>query len=157
MSDWKKMTKEQKAKRNARRRALHAERKAAAEAKAKKDAAKVAPCKCGKKHPCKKCAAAKKPVPTAEPKNTVHVDGEELSLSENAVLNAVRLATDERMAIEKAIARIGKHLLKLQRAIKPTVNYIKFMVDADGNFNGYYGNSTKPAKKSPAKKAPAKK
>ena len=153
MSDWKKMTKEQKAKRNARRRALHAERKAAAAAKAAKAAAK--PCKCGKKHPCKACP--KKAAPAPEHKNTVHVDGEEPSLYENAVLNAVRLATDERIAIETAITFIGKHLLKLQRAIKPTANYIKFMVDADGNFHGYYGNSTKPAKKATAKKATAKK
>lgn len=147
-SRWSKMT-------DAEKKAYYAARKArkAAKAKAKAvDPAKKPDTKKPAPKACKKACLCK-----AEPKNVVHVDGEDLSLSENAVLNAVRVATDERVAIENAISRIGKNLLKLQRAIKPNVNYIKFMVDADGNFNGYYGNSEKPAKKSPAKKVPAKK
>lgn len=141
-SRWSKMT-------DAEKKAYYAARKARKAAKAKAKAVGAAK-KPEPKKPAPKACPCK-----AEPKNVVHVDGEDLSLSENAVLNAVRVVTDERVAIENAISRIGKNLLKLQRAIKPNVNYIKFMVDADGNFNGYYAE--KPAKKSTAKKAPAKK
>ena len=150
-SRWSKMTKEQKA-------AYYAARKARKAAKAKAKANGAAVPVPEKKAPAKKVSAKKcaKKCGTAcpckkDPKKTVHVDGEDMSLSENAVLNAVRIATDERIAIESAISRIGYQLLKLQRAIKPNVNYIKFIVGADGNFNGYYGSSTKPAKKAPAK------
>ena len=157
MSDWKKMTKAQRDKRNARRRALHAQKKAqvanAAQDPAKKPEADkaAAPKKCACKKPCKACPKKSAPVPQPE-KKVVHVDGDDLSLSENAVLNAVRVATDERVAIENAISRIGKSLLKLQRSIKPSVNFIKFRVNDAGEFCAYYGNDAKPTKKAKAKK-----
>lgn len=141
MSDWKKMTKEQKAKRNARRRALHAERKAAAEAKAKKDAAKVAPCKCGKKHPCKKCAAAKKPVPLAEQKPTVHVTADQLSQSEKVAFDVLKRATDERIAVEKCVSVVGNALMDLVRTFRPGI--AKIVIEH---------KDPAPAKKAPSKK-----
>ena len=141
MSDWKKMTKEQKAKRNARRRALHAERKAAAEAKAKKDAAKVAPCKCGKKHPCKKCAAAKNTVTLAEQKPTVHVTADQLSQSEKVAFDVLKRATDERIAVEKCVSVVGNALMDLVRTFSPGI--AKIVIEH---------KDPAPAKKAPAKK-----
>ena len=117
MSDWKKMTKEQKAKRNARRRALHAERKAAAAAKAAKAAAK--PCKCAKKHPCKACP--KKAAPAPEQKKVVQVTADAMSTSEKAALVSVKRATDERNAVEKCVKDVSNALMDLVRTFRPEI------------------------------------
>ena len=152
MSDWKKMTKEQKAKRNARRRALHAERKAAAEAKAKKcnkckrtDVTSCADCKnppsklgCGKK----KCPKfEKKPVPLAEQKPTVHVTADQLSQSEKVAFDVLKRATDERIAVEKCVSVVGNALMDLVRTFRPGV--AKIVIEH---------KDPAPAKKAPAKK-----
>ncbi len=123
MSDWKKMTKEQKAKRNARRRALHAERKAAARKIAesiigKKNVARQL-CKCGKKHPCKACP--KKAAPAPEQKKVVQVTADAMSTSEKAALVSVKRATDERNAVEKCVKDVSNALMDLVRTFRPEI------------------------------------
>ena len=137
-SRWSKMT-------DAEKKAYYAARKArkAAKAKAKAvdpakkpDTKKPAPKACKKACPCK-----------AEPKKEEPAN---LSVGEKQLLEQVSRATKERLAVENAVARIGRMLLELTCVFHPETTFIRFCVEENGKVVSYYGGNA--AKKVPAKK-----